>query len=166
MKNRFYNKYQCKECGGCDVKQHCTQSKEGRTIYKRLDGAWLTAYKAKAKTKEFKTKFKKRKCAVEHPFGTMKYMMGQIPILLRGKEKVQVEIDLYATAYNMIRLKNSETVPVLLEKLAKWRPVCCFSTLLSVFFPKQRIYYPDFSYSNSIIHNLPFVESNYKKICV
>ena len=125
-KNRFYQKYQCKECNKCPVKQHCTTSKTGRIIYRRLDGEWLLAYKKKAKTKEFKVKYKRRNCVVEHPFGTMKYYMGQIPILLRGKEKVQIEINLYATGYNLIRLKRVESVPVLLEKLANWNPVSGF----------------------------------------
>jgi hypothetical protein len=60
------------------------------------------------------------------PFGTMKYLMGQIPILLREKEKVQTEMDLYSTAYNLIRLRNVEPVSILLKKLAKWNPVSVF----------------------------------------
>jgi hypothetical protein len=56
----------------------------------------------------------------------MKYLMGQIPILLRGKEKVQIEMDLYSTAYNLIRLRNVETVSILLEKLKKWQPISFF----------------------------------------
>jgi Na+-translocating ferredoxin:NAD+ oxidoreductase RnfC subunit len=125
-KEHFYNKYQCKECGKCPVKQYCTTSQTGRIIYRRLHGEWLYSYKEKQKSKAFKEKFKKRKCVVEHPLGTMKYYMGQITILLRGTKKVQVEMDLYSTAYNLTRLKNIETVPVLLEKLAKWVPSGCF----------------------------------------
>ena len=145
-KNHFYNKYQCKECSECPLKQHCTTSKTGRTIHRRLNGEWLNAYKAKSKTKDFKEKFKKRKCVAEHPFGTMKYYMGQIPILLRGKEKVQVEMDLYATGYNLIRLKNLEALPVLLEKLAKWNPISGFFAFLSILSSKKRIYAPAFCY--------------------
>jgi transposase len=125
-KKHFFNKYQCKKCNECPVKQYCTTSKTGRTMYRRLNGEWLNNYKEKSKTKEFKQKFKKRKCVVEHPFGTMKYYMGQIPILLRGKEKVQVEMNLYSTGYNLIRLKNIEKVATLIEKLAAWNPICGF----------------------------------------
>jgi hypothetical protein len=121
-KNHLYNIYQCKECSGCSLKQHCTTSEAGRTVSRRQDGEWLDEYKEKSETKEFKQKFNTRKCVVEHPFGTMKYLMGQIPILLRGKDKVQVEMDLYSTAYNLIRLKNIESVSVLLERLAFWQP--------------------------------------------
>jgi transposase len=131
INNHSYNKYQCKECSGCAVKEHCTTSKTGRTILKRTDGEWLEDYKNKSKTKEFKQKFKTRKCVVEHPFGTMKYYMGQIPILLRGKEKVQVEMDLYSTAYNLTRLNNVESVSVMLKKLAGWKPLSGFLAFLT-----------------------------------
>ena len=57
----FYNKYQCKECCGCAVKQHCTSSESGRTISRRTDGEWLDDYKEKSKSKEFKQKFAARK---------------------------------------------------------------------------------------------------------
>ena len=136
-RKHFYNGYKCKECSDCPVKQYCTRSKTGRRIYIRLNGEWLNIYKEKLKTKEFKEKFRKRKSVVEHPFGTMKYYMGQIPILLRGKQKVQVEMDLYSTGYNLIRLRNVETVPVLLEKLAKWDPITG-SLVFFVFLSKKR----------------------------
>jgi hypothetical protein len=150
-KNHIFNKYQCKDCGQCSVIQHCTTSKTGRIIYRRINGEWLNAYKEKMKTKEFKEKFKKRKCVVEHPFGTMKYYMGQIPILLRGKEKVQVEMDLYSTGYNLIRLKNTEPVSILLEKLKKWHPVSGLLTFLSFLFAKKREYSPVFCLQTSTV---------------
>ena len=105
-------------------------------------------HKEKMKTKALKEKFKKRKCVVEHPFGTMRYYIGQIPILLMGKEKVQVEMDLYSTGYNLIRLKSIETVPVLLEKLAFWKPVSDFFAFLQVF---------SFLFSKKREHKLVFV---------
>jgi transposase len=138
---RLFNKYQCKQCGECPVKQHCTKSKKGRIMYRRIDGEWLKNYKEKLNTKEFREKFKQRKCVVEHPFGTMKYLMGQIPILLRGKEKVQVEMDLYSTAYNLIRLMNTESVPKLIEKLKKWEPLSVFLDYLSYHLKRKRLLY-------------------------
>jgi Transposase DDE domain. len=140
-RTRLYNKYQCKECGNCPVKEHCTKSKKGRIIHMRIDGEWLKAYKEKGETKEFKEKFKQRKCVVEHPFGTMKYLMGQIPILLRGKEKVQVEMDLYSTAYNLIRLRNTESVSILLAKLEKWQPTAVFLRFLAHYLNIKNLLY-------------------------
>jgi len=118
--HKVYNRYQGKDCGECPLKSKCTKSKIGRVIARRLDNEWLLKYKEKLKTKEYKEKIKLRKNYVEHPFGTIKYWMGQIPLLLRGKEKVQVEIDLYSTCYNLKRLINLETMDVLLLKIQNW----------------------------------------------
>jgi hypothetical protein len=82
-------------------------------------------------TSAFKKKFKRRKCTVEHPFGTMKYYMGQIPILLQSKAKVQVEMDLYSTACNLRHLLNGTTDPALLTKPAGWRPNAVSGTIFS-----------------------------------
>lgn len=119
-KNKPYNKYQAKNCNECTFKNACTKSKVGRIIYRRLDNDWLIDYKEKLKTKKYKSLISKRKEYVEHPFGTIKYWMGQIPLLLRGKQKVQVEIDLYSTCYNLKRLINLESMDVLLLKIQNW----------------------------------------------
>jgi transposase len=132
-KNRICNKYQCKECHNCPVREHCTTSKTGRIIYRRVDGEWLVNYKQRTRTKEFKEKYKERKNTIEHLFGTMRYYMGQIPLLLRGVENVQTEIDLYATACNLKRSKNIAGVLELLEKLAKWDPIGGFLHFFSTF---------------------------------
>jgi transposase len=120
IKKKLYNRYQGKNCNECPLKSSCTKSKIGRVIARRLDNEWLLKYKDKLKTKEYKKKIKLRKNYVEHPFGTIKYWMGQIPLLLRGKEKVQVEIDLYSTCYNLKRLINLESMDVLLLKIQNW----------------------------------------------
>ena len=48
-------------------------------------------------------KMKQRKAVAEHPFGTMKYYMGQIPTVLRGQQKVSSEMGLYSIVYNLKR---------------------------------------------------------------
>jgi len=133
FRKHFYNRYKCKECEGCSIRKQCTTSKTGRIIHKRIDGEWREAHKKKTKTQEFKDKLKIRKCVVEHPFGTMKYYMGQIPILLRSTEKVQIEMDLYSTGYNLIRLRSIELVSTLLKKLEKWNPISGFFTFYRVY---------------------------------
>ena len=135
-KNRLYSKYQCMECGGCQAKEDCTKSATGRIIYRREDGEWLKAYLERTKTKAFREKFKTRKCVVEHPYGTMKYLMGQIPVLLRGKRKVQIEMDLYSTAYNLKHLFKGRNMSELFAQLAKWQPVFVFYRFLC--FPSDR----------------------------
>jgi transposase len=115
-----YAVYQGKNCDECLLRAKCTKSKKGRIIHRRLDDEWLRSYKEKLKTPYYQQKIKERKNYVEHPFGTIKYWMGKIPLLLRGKEKVQVEIDLYATCYNLKRLMNIEPMDKLIQKITNW----------------------------------------------
>jgi hypothetical protein len=51
-----------------------------------------------------KEKIRERKTVVEHPFGTIKMLMGKFNLLLKGKKKVQTEFDYYTAAYNLKRL--------------------------------------------------------------
>jgi hypothetical protein len=67
-----------------------------------------------------KEKTRIRKTIVEHPFGTIKYLMGKIPLKLRGKEKVSTEINLYTTVYNLKRLFNLESFGDLFEKIENY----------------------------------------------
>lgn len=120
-RGKTYRKYQGRQCDDCPLRSLCTTSKKGRIVYRRVDNVALKQYIDKTHKKEYKELIRKRKSIAEHPFGTIKYWMGQIPILLRGKEKVQVEVDLYSTCYNLKRLTNIETMQLLLQEVQNWR---------------------------------------------
>ena len=117
---KSYKKYQGKECEGCKKKSKCTRSKIGRIISKRIDDEFITNYKAFLESKENKDLSKKRKTIVEHHHGTIKNWLGQIPLKLRGKEKVQTEIDLVSTSYNFKRLLKIVSFENLMQKLINW----------------------------------------------
>jgi transposase len=119
-KGKSYKKYQGKECEGCKKKSKCTRSKIGRIITKRIDDEFITNYKAFLESKENKDLSKMRKTIVEHHHGTIKNWLGQIPLKLRGKEKVQVEVDLVSTSYNFKRLLNIVSFETLMQKLINW----------------------------------------------
>ena len=98
--------YKSKDCSGCKFLDLCTKpnSKDrNRTYTRNHNQDYIDAYKEKMKSDEGRAKMVKRKSTVEHPFGTMKYCMGQIPVLLRGKKKVASEMGLYVIAYNLKR---------------------------------------------------------------
>lgn len=57
-------------------------------------------------TARAKSNIGSRKGVIENVFGSIKVWMGKIPLLLTGKENVQTEVDLFATAYNMVRCVN------------------------------------------------------------
>lgn len=97
--------YKGVECQGCAQKAICT-STEHRMIHRNENQQWIDAFHAKMNSAQGKDKLIKRKSTAEHPFGTMKYAMGQIPLLLRGKKKVQTEMNLYAIGYNLKRYFN------------------------------------------------------------
>ena len=112
IKQKVTRVYEGVACKGCHKKEVCTR-RDQRMIHRNENQEWIDQYHAKMESEEGKNSQKTRKSTVEHPFGTMKYHMGQIPILLRGKKSVQTEMNLYAIAYNLKRyqqlLNNSKS---------------------------------------------------------
>ena len=105
-RDRWAILYQCrkKTCDSCTNRAKCNNSKEGRTITRYTDEKWVEAYRKKVQSLMNKALLRRRKAIVEHVFGVLKCWMGKIPLLLRGQKKVQTEINLYTTAYNLKRL--------------------------------------------------------------
>lgn len=125
-KNKLKNKslanvYRGIECEGCPLRSKCTDSKKGRIVHRYLNQQWRDEYKAKMQSKTGKEKMRLRRSIVEHPFGTIKYWMGKIPLLLRGQKKVSTEINIYTTAYNLRRLVNVEAFENLSVKIQNYK---------------------------------------------
>jgi hypothetical protein len=102
---RLCDRYQCKDCTGCPLKDKCTSSKVGRNLYRPTTQNWTDQYKEWLQRPENLEKIKQRQTIVEHPFGTIKMIMGKFCFLLRKMPKVQIEVDIYSTIYNLKRLK-------------------------------------------------------------
>lgn len=98
--------YQCKAeiCNKCPDKGSCTDAKNGRSITRLVDEQWREDYVKRVQSESVKSLLQRRMCLIEHVFGVLKCRMGKIPLLLRGRDKVQTEINLYVTAYNMNRI--------------------------------------------------------------
>lgn len=117
---RICNIYKCRECNGCPIRSSCTNSETGR-IYKRdIEQERIDLYKEKLKSQYSKERIAERKGIVEHPFGTIKWLMGKFQFLLIGKEKVQIEYNLYATAYNIKRLMGKSSIFDILCKMERY----------------------------------------------
>jgi len=131
-KDRLAVVYHCKKkiCDNCISRSKCIRGKQGRTITRYTDEIWVEAYRKKVQSPMKKALLKRRKAFVEHVFGVLKCWMGKIPLLLRGKKKVQTEINLYATAYNLkrlIKLLGFDGVTNLFNgQIAGLRSVICF----------------------------------------
>jgi transposase len=95
--------YKGTNCQPCSIKLLCTKS-NARTVYRYSNQHWRDEYKNKMRSDIGKRKLKLRMTLSEHPFGTLKYWMGHIPLLLRGKRKVQTEINIYQLVYNFKRM--------------------------------------------------------------
>jgi hypothetical protein len=117
-RNSIADIYRCKDCKNCTKFGTCTTSENGRVHSRYKNQEFRDSYEEKMRSKEGKKMMKVRKSLVEHPFGTIKYLMGKIPLLLRGKEKVSVEINLYAMAYNFKRLINISSYETIVEQIA------------------------------------------------
>ena len=118
--DQTYNVFKCHDCKGCPIKGKCTKSKTGRAIKVNVNHRWIDNYREWIGKMENMEKVQHRKTVVEHPFGTIKMIMGKFCFLLRKKHKVQIEIDLYSTIYNLKRLINIENMEYLLQKVEKY----------------------------------------------
>lgn len=117
--------YQGTECDDCPIKQQCTRSKSGRIYYRYHDQEWKEKYDKRINSSKGKQLIKKRMEIVEHVFGTIRYWMGKMPLLLRGINGAQVEFDIYSTAYNLKRLCNVEQFGLIMQQIRvyDWRIV-------------------------------------------
>lgn len=109
-----YRKFKCAECANCPKKQLCTPSLSGRTIQRWEYEAVLE--KVCAETAAHNDIYKKRRCIVEHPFGTIKRQLGYTFFLRKGTENVDAECASMIIAYNFKRLFGMFAVPELKKK--------------------------------------------------
>jgi len=94
--------YRSRDCEGCPLVDSCTKNGR-RTLTRNKNQEWIDLYREKMEGEIGKERLTERKSVAEHPFATMKYYMGQMPTLLRGKQKVSSEMALYTIAYNLKR---------------------------------------------------------------
>jgi Transposase DDE domain len=93
--------YVSPDCSGCTLKPRCTTA-ERRFLKRHLDEDALTRMNARA-TSELMAM---RRCAAEHPFGTIKRMMAGGRFLTRNLKGTRTEMALSVLAYNILRAIN------------------------------------------------------------
>lgn len=93
--------YMSSDCSGCFLKEQCTTG-ERRFIKRHLDDDALTRMNARANPELMR----KRRCAAEHPFGTIKRMMAGGRFFTRGLKGSRTEMALSVLAYNLLRAIN------------------------------------------------------------
>jgi len=107
-------RYWTDACGCCALKARCTGAAR-RLIYRSFHEDVLEAMNRRAS--DDPTWMKRRRELAEHPFGTMKWLMGMPRFLLRGLKKAKAELALGVLSYNLKRVMNALGVPALLQML-------------------------------------------------
>jgi hypothetical protein len=114
-------RYSTAQCSGCPVKHLCTTVKKGGRAIER--STYQDAIDANNKrVDENGALYKKRQQIIEHPFGTIKRSWGYSYTLLKSIEKVNGEMAIIFTMYNLRRAITILGITVLLDKLKKHQP--------------------------------------------
>jgi len=105
--------YRAKNCNGCPMRGACYKAKGNREVTINNN---LERHKAKAReklTSDLGRAKRGQRCVdVEGTFGQLKHNKGYRRFLLRGKEKVKIELGLLALGMNIARMGNKLAVQV------------------------------------------------------
>lgn len=96
--------YASQDCSDCPLKVRCTTA-ERRLVKRHLDDDALNRMDARATPELMRV----RRCAVEHPFGTIKRKMAGGRFLTRNLKATRTEMALSVLAYNILRAINIKT---------------------------------------------------------
>jgi len=97
---RVYIRYGCSSCA---LQPQCTTATEKRLKRWEQEAVLDTA---QDNLKKYPEAMRQRKALAEHPFSTIKQLMGSTHFLMRRLPNVKAEMSLYVLAYNMKRAIN------------------------------------------------------------
>ena len=107
--------YTSRACGACALKAQCTNTAR-RVIVRHFYEDEREAMHRRAVADPIW--MKRRRETVEHPFGTMKWLMAGPRFLVKGLKKAKAELALGVLCYNLKRVTNILGVQALLGALA------------------------------------------------
>ena len=96
--------YGSNDCSGCTLKPQCTMAAR-RSVTRNLHEDALNRMNQRASPEMMR----RRRCAAEYPFGTIKRMMGGGRFLTRNLKGTATEMALSVLAYNMLRAISIKT---------------------------------------------------------
>jgi transposase len=106
--------YRSAACGSCPLKPQCTKAARRVIVRDFYEDAREAMHRRAVADPVW---MKQRRETVEHPFGTMKWLMAHPRFLLRGLRKAKAELALGVLCYNLKRVINILGVPTLLQAL-------------------------------------------------
>jgi len=107
-------RYATAACYGCALKPGCTTAAR-RIITRDINEDARQAMHERALSDP--AWMRQRRCLVEHPFATMKWLMGYPRFLVRGLRKAKAELALMVLSFNLKRAINILGVPALMTRL-------------------------------------------------
>ncbi len=107
-------KEDCQQCPHYGV---CTTSKSGRKVVRLSDQEIKEQFEATYASPKGQDIYKYRKEKVELPFGHIKYNLGAGQFILRGRPKVNAEISILSTCFNIARMISILGIPRLILEL-------------------------------------------------
>ena len=107
-------KYWTAACGGCALKPQCTRAAKRQIVRSFFEDARQAMHQRAMSDPMWMAH---RREMVEHPFGTMKWLMGHPRFLVRGLIKAKAELALAILSFNLKRAINILGVPALLKAL-------------------------------------------------
>ncbi len=104
-------------CFKCSFYGECTKSKRGRSISRGKDEVLREKLEARYSSAEGKAIYTLRKEKVELVFGHLKKNMGYDSFLLRGVSGSNIEMFLFSSGFNIMRMINIIGIKGLLKKI-------------------------------------------------
>jgi transposase len=100
-----YKVYQSTDCEGCPLKDRCLSGRSPtRRVCRDEHQTLREAMADRMKSDAGRERYKQRAAVAERAFAVLKARMNLRQLLLRGIEKVRIEIDWAATAFNLVKL--------------------------------------------------------------
>lgn len=107
-------KYWSTACGDCALKPQCTQATKRLVVRHFYEDAREAMHQRAARDPAW---MKHRREIVEHPYGTIKWMLGYPRFLIKGLKKAKAELALAIMSYNFKRVINILGVAAVLQAL-------------------------------------------------
>jgi transposase len=101
-------------CPGCALKPQCTAASKRKIVRHFHEDARQAMHERAIRDPAW---MRLRREVVEHPYGTIKWLMGYPRFLLRGLKKAKAELALEVMSYNLKRVINILGSPAVLHAL-------------------------------------------------
>ena len=92
------------DCNRCQHHDVCTSGPTGRSVHRSDHEDIILRQEAVYESKLGRAIYRRRKQRAEHPFGHWKYNLHAGQFLLRGHQKVDAEVSVLATCFNLARM--------------------------------------------------------------